>query len=224
VPEFLRGCIAVCCLEQGFPIEFHAPVTPREVLLCGTCLIASTELIRKLPCHERLPHGYGCVAIENVNDIGTLSESLAAVVRDPAVATAIGARGRRFAFELQRYMPFPAARWLNGRNMFAPKTSNGSQDRRPRSRPKTSRISEGEKHVRAKFARGAPSAAYPLIACVLDANGDTHAKHVSRNTTAVHPQKYNWHKAEYGTWSGFATDPNNLTRSGDYDSDNFVCS
>jgi glycosyltransferase involved in cell wall biosynthesis len=109
VPEFLRGCIAVCCLEQGFPIEFHAPVTPREVLLCGTCLIASTELIRKLPCHERLPHGYGCVAIENVDDIGTLSESFAAVVRDPAVATAIGARGRRFALELQRDMLFPQA-------------------------------------------------------------------------------------------------------------------
>jgi hypothetical protein len=33
-----------------------------------------------------------------------------------------------------------------------------------------------------------------------------------------------WHKAEYGTWSGFATDPSNLPRSGGYDSDNFVCS
>ena len=39
VPEFLRGCLAVCCLEQGFPIEFHAPMIPREVLLCGTCLV-----------------------------------------------------------------------------------------------------------------------------------------------------------------------------------------
>src|SRR6516165_4895250 len=38
-----------------------------------------------------------------------------------------------------------ASRWLNGRNMFAPKTPNGSQDRRPRSRPQTSRTSEIER-------------------------------------------------------------------------------
>jgi glycosyltransferase involved in cell wall biosynthesis len=107
VPEFLRGCLAVCCLEQGFPIEFHAPMIPREVLLCGTCLVASTELIRKLRSYERLPHGYGCIAIENVDDVGALSEALAAIVRNPRMAMAIGARGRQFALELQRDMPFP---------------------------------------------------------------------------------------------------------------------
>ena len=66
VPEFLRGCLAVCCLEQDFPIGIHAPIIPREVLMSGTCLVGSTEVIRKLPSYERLPHGYGCVAIEDV--------------------------------------------------------------------------------------------------------------------------------------------------------------
>ena len=28
VPEFLRGCLAVCCLEQDFPIGFHTPIIP----------------------------------------------------------------------------------------------------------------------------------------------------------------------------------------------------
>jgi glycosyltransferase involved in cell wall biosynthesis len=107
VPEFLRGCLAVCCLEQGFPIVFHAPMIPREVLLSGTCLVASTELIRKLPSYERLPHGYGCIAVENVDDSDALSEALAAIARNPRAAKAIGARGRRFALELQRDMPFP---------------------------------------------------------------------------------------------------------------------
>ncbi|HEY6995510.1 MAG TPA: glycosyltransferase, partial [Xanthobacteraceae bacterium] len=37
VPEVLRGCVAVCCLEQNFPIVFHSPIIPREVLLCGAC-------------------------------------------------------------------------------------------------------------------------------------------------------------------------------------------
>jgi glycosyltransferase involved in cell wall biosynthesis len=107
VPEFLRGCLAICCLEQGFPIEFHAPMIPREVLLCGACLVASTELIRKLPSYERLPHRYGCLAIEDVNDGDALSEALAAIVRNPRTARAIGTRGRQFALELQRDISFP---------------------------------------------------------------------------------------------------------------------
>src|SRR5262249_46055399 len=83
VPEFLRGCLAVCCLEQDFPIAFHSPITPLEVLLCGACLVGSTEVIRKLPNPERLAHGYNCVAVEDVNDVAKLSKSLAAIVTDP---------------------------------------------------------------------------------------------------------------------------------------------
>ena len=105
VPEFMRGCLAVCCLEQDFPIVFHTPIIPREVLLCGTCLVGSTEVIRKLPRYERLVHGYGCVAIEDVNDVEALTERLAAIVRDPKPAAAVGARGRSFARELQQEMP-----------------------------------------------------------------------------------------------------------------------
>jgi glycosyltransferase involved in cell wall biosynthesis len=107
VPEFLRGCLAACCLEQDFPIAFHSPIIPREVLLCGTCLVASTEVIRKLPAHGRLPHGYGCVAIEDVNDIVVLSERLAAIARDPGLATVVGKRGHAYARELQQDLSFP---------------------------------------------------------------------------------------------------------------------
>jgi glycosyltransferase involved in cell wall biosynthesis len=108
VPEFLRSCLAVCCLEQGFPITFHAPMIPREVLLSGTCLIASMELIRKLPAYEQLPHGHGCLAVRDVFDGEALSGLLGAVARDPRTAAAIGLRGRRFALERQRDMAFPA--------------------------------------------------------------------------------------------------------------------
>jgi glycosyltransferase involved in cell wall biosynthesis len=107
VPEFLRGCVAVCCLEQDFPIRFHTPIIAMEVLLCGACLVGSTEIIRKLPGSGRLPDGYGCVAIENVNDIAALSARLAAILKDPAPAAAVGARGRKFALDLQREVNFP---------------------------------------------------------------------------------------------------------------------
>ena len=97
VPEFLRSCLAACCLEQDFPITFHAPVIAREVLMCGTCLIGSTEVIHKLPDCERIPDGYGCVAIKDVHDIAALSTRLASIARDPAPIASVAARGRAFA-------------------------------------------------------------------------------------------------------------------------------
>ena len=107
VAEFLRGCLAVCCLEQNFPIGVHSPIIPREVLMAGTCLVGSTEVIRKLPTYDRLPHGYGCIAIEDVDDIDVLSERLAALADEPDTAAAIGRRGHRFAAELQQGMQSP---------------------------------------------------------------------------------------------------------------------
>jgi glycosyltransferase involved in cell wall biosynthesis len=109
VPEFLRGCLAVCCLEQGFPISFHTPIIPFETLLCGRCLIASTEVIRKLPAYGRLPHRYGCVALEDVDDVDALSDCLAAIARAPAPAAALGARAHAYARETQRDRSFPQA-------------------------------------------------------------------------------------------------------------------
>jgi hypothetical protein len=97
----LRAGLAVCCLEQDFPILFHTPMVAREVLTCGQCLVASTELIRKLPDHVRLPDGYGCVAIPDVQDIGALSARLAAMVRDPEPIAPVAARGHAFARALQ---------------------------------------------------------------------------------------------------------------------------
>ena len=107
VPEFLRGCLAVCCLEQDFPIGIHSPIIPREVLMSGTCLVGSTEVIRKLPSFAQIPHGYGCIAIEDVNEVAALSEKLAAIVQDPETAAVVGARGRDFAREIQRGVHFP---------------------------------------------------------------------------------------------------------------------
>src|SRR5262245_3038079 len=107
VPEFLRDCLAVCCLEQNFPIGVHSPIIPREVLMAGTCLVGSTEVIRKLPTYDRLPHGYGCIAVEDVNNIDVLSERLAAIADEPDTAAAIGRRGHRFAAELQHGMQSP---------------------------------------------------------------------------------------------------------------------
>jgi hypothetical protein len=60
-------------LEQHFPISFHSPIITLEGLLCGACLVGSTEVIHKLPKGEQLAHGYNCVVLEDVNDIAKLS-------------------------------------------------------------------------------------------------------------------------------------------------------
>jgi glycosyltransferase involved in cell wall biosynthesis len=101
VPEFLRSCLAVCCLEQDFPIVFHTPVIALEVLMCGACLVGSTEVIRKLPDSVRVPDRYGCVAIEDVQDVEALSTRLAAIARDPEPIAWVAARGRAFARAIQ---------------------------------------------------------------------------------------------------------------------------
>jgi glycosyltransferase involved in cell wall biosynthesis len=101
VPEFLRSCLGVCCLEQDFPIVFHTPLVALEVLMCGACLIGSTEVIRKIPSCLRVPHGYGCVAIEDVQDIETLSTRLAAIATDSGPIASVAARGRAFARAVQ---------------------------------------------------------------------------------------------------------------------------
>ena len=129
VPEFIRGCLAICCLEQDFPIGFRTPIILREVLLCGTCLVAATEVIRKLPGYSQLPHGFGCVAIEDVNDVDTLSKRLAAIVTDPAPALYVGARGCEFARALQRAESFPQGleRALEAAAAGRPMRSGGPQ-------------------------------------------------------------------------------------------------
>jgi glycosyltransferase involved in cell wall biosynthesis len=130
VPEFLRSCLAVCCLEQDFPIAAHAPIVPLEVLTCGACLVASTELLRKLPAYARLPHGYGCVAIEDVNDIEALSARFAGIVTDPAPTAAVGMRGRKFAMQVKQNGEFPEqlerVLWAAARRQPTPQLEDAS--------------------------------------------------------------------------------------------------
>jgi glycosyltransferase involved in cell wall biosynthesis len=109
VPEFLRGCLAVCCLEQGFPIGFHSPIIPMEVLLCGKCMIASSEIVAKFPGYRTLPDRYACVVVDDVANVDELTARLRAIVQDPRPAPAVGARGRAFAREAQISLDFPVS-------------------------------------------------------------------------------------------------------------------
>lgn len=102
VPEFIRRCFAVCCLERDFPIEMHNPVIAREVLLSGVPLVASTEVLRKLPRSERLASGYNCVAVADAKNHLALANTLQAMTHHAALQAGVGRRAREYVLTLQR--------------------------------------------------------------------------------------------------------------------------
>jgi glycosyltransferase involved in cell wall biosynthesis len=109
VPEFIRRCRAICCLEQGFPIAIHRPVVAEEVLLAGACLIASTELLGKLPEPHRMISRYNCLAVRDVNDAEELAGALVAATESPQATAAIGRRGQAAAQSWAEPEAFPSA-------------------------------------------------------------------------------------------------------------------
>ena len=80
MPAFLRSCTAVCVLERDFPIELHGPLTPREVLACGSCLVVSAEVAAKQTFSEPLQNGKHALIVNDPRDhdelAAVLSQSL----------------------------------------------------------------------------------------------------------------------------------------------------
>jgi glycosyltransferase involved in cell wall biosynthesis len=93
VPRFLRACDGVCFLERDFPIAFHAPTIPREVLSCGTCLVLSGEILAKQPYRERMVDGESFLLVSDPKDHSVLAGALRRIVDDREGAREIGRRG-----------------------------------------------------------------------------------------------------------------------------------
>lgn len=92
VPHFIRTCDAVCALESGFPIAFHTPSIPIEVVACGTCLIMSPEIAGKQLFHERIRSGTNCFVVDP-SDSSSLAATIRRVLSDRARDGEIGRRG-----------------------------------------------------------------------------------------------------------------------------------
>ena len=107
VPAFLRGCLAVCCLEQDFPIGFHSRSSHSR------CCFAAHAWSPRPKSSPNFPPMGGCrtaTAASRSRTSTTRRRSaaqLAAIARDPGPAAAVGARGRAFARDLQRDATFP---------------------------------------------------------------------------------------------------------------------
>jgi glycosyltransferase involved in cell wall biosynthesis len=93
VPSFLRACDVVCFLERGFPIAFHGPLVPREVLSSGTCLVCSAEIAGKPAYGGSIVDGRNAVVINDPRDHVGLARRLRALLAHPATAISIGGQG-----------------------------------------------------------------------------------------------------------------------------------
>jgi hypothetical protein len=107
VAEFIRRCVAICCLEQGFPINFHTPVVAREVLTCWGCLVGSTEMIQKARAGHKLIDDYNCIAVRDVENVDDLERRLVSVIERPEMIAQTKLRAREHGLEIEANNKFP---------------------------------------------------------------------------------------------------------------------
>lgn len=93
IPSFLRRCQIVCFLERDFPIVFHSPVIPREILSAGVCLVCSAEIAQKQPVRESLVDGKNFVLVSDPKNVGILTDRLEQCIRDLEGTRIVGQNG-----------------------------------------------------------------------------------------------------------------------------------
>jgi glycosyltransferase involved in cell wall biosynthesis len=97
IPGFLRRCDVVCFLERDFPIPFHGPLVPREVLSSGACLVCSAEIAAKPALRGNLVDERNAVVIADPRDHEALARRIRRLITDGECARAIGGQGQRLA-------------------------------------------------------------------------------------------------------------------------------
>lgn len=93
IPGFIRGCDIVCDLENNFSVASHYPRIPREILMCGSCLVLSEELYQKMRYRFLLKNMKNFVLVKNPRNIIELSEILNTLIKDRESVYEIGANG-----------------------------------------------------------------------------------------------------------------------------------
>jgi glycosyltransferase involved in cell wall biosynthesis len=96
VPGFIRACTAVCFLERDFPISFHGPTIPSEILACGTALVVSKEITNKQRrIKDKFVDGKNVLIVNDPKQYPDLARQLSIVISDPDKARVIGLEGHR---------------------------------------------------------------------------------------------------------------------------------
>ncbi len=105
VPEFLSLCNITCFLERTFPITFHAPQVPREILASGSCLVVSEEITEKSVLKENLIDGKNCVIVPDPRDTKSLVSTLEKLISSPGLRRDLGTHGKYLSQAFEQELP-----------------------------------------------------------------------------------------------------------------------
>lgn len=88
IPSIIKLSTCVVVAERDFPIKYHAPIIPREVMAVGKCLVLSEELAGK-GCYGNLVNGENVLLVDpkNIKQFKAIIED---IVRHPDKAERIG--------------------------------------------------------------------------------------------------------------------------------------
>lgn len=88
IPSIIKLSTCVVVAERDFPIKYHAPIIPREVMAVGKCLILSEELGKK-GCYGNLVDGENVLLVDpkNIKQFRAIIED---VIRYPDKVERIG--------------------------------------------------------------------------------------------------------------------------------------
>lgn len=93
IPAYLHTCDIVFCLEHNFPISFHSPITPSEVLASGIALICSAEIACKQPFGKSLVDGKNVTIVEDPSNFLELKKRIVPLIVDRGLRLSSAAHG-----------------------------------------------------------------------------------------------------------------------------------
>ncbi|GAI01929.1 unnamed protein product, partial [marine sediment metagenome] len=101
IPSIIKLSTCVVVPEREFPIQYHMPILPREVMAVGRCLILSKELYNKR-CYSNLIDGENVLIIDpkNIKQFRTIIED---IIRHPDIASRIGQNAYKFSRQIENF-------------------------------------------------------------------------------------------------------------------------
>lgn len=104
IPNFLARCDIACVLEREFPVEFHGPRLPREILASGTALVLSREIADKQSFAENLVHGKNCLIVEDPRNVASITNAIGMLISDRNLTRYISKHGKYLSEAVEGFL------------------------------------------------------------------------------------------------------------------------
>jgi len=101
IPSIIKLSTCVVVPEREFPVPYHMPILPREVMAVGKCLILSRELYDK-QCYGDLIDGENVLIVDPKN-AKQFRTSIEKIVNDPDIALRIGQNSYKHSQQMERF-------------------------------------------------------------------------------------------------------------------------